>query len=356
MPVTRQTLALVRDLRVTVGAEADAATVALVKAWARSWTSLAHEFRAAMQDAVALQVELGHWPNARELARLERLRRVLVHVEAELLKLAQATGSTVSGAAGNAITATMVAEPVILASQLPLAERAAAAISFNRIPQAAIDAIIHRTTTRVTAQSWPLSDAALQAVNRELVRGVALGTGPRESARRMLAQVEGAFEGGRQRATTIARTETLDAYRTASRESHMANADVMAGWVWTSTLDRRSCVSCWAKHGSEHPVDEIGPIDHQNGRCARTPKLKSLRELGFNVDEPPDQFPDARARFNRLPKADQIQILGPERYELLRRGDVTWDDLARERSNPGWRPSVEPTPLRVLRDRARQAA
>jgi hypothetical protein len=107
-------------------------------------------------------------------------------------------------------------------------------------------------------------------------------------------------------------------------------------------------------NGSEHPIDEPGPLDHVAGRCTRVPQTKSWAELGFGLTEPDDQFPDARAAFAQLPKADQIQIMGGERHALWSSGQVSFDDLATRRSNPGWRDSYQPTAVRDLRARARK--
>lgn len=349
MAINRETLRLIRMLRVTVGTEADDATRTLTTAWVRAWDGMARDFRAALHDLVVLQAELGRWPQPWELARVERLRRVLAHAEAELVKLADRTGVVVTDAAGRAITATIQAEPQILASQLPAPERAAAAVSFDRVPTAAVNAIVQRTTQQITALSWPLSHAAAETIRRELTRGVAAGTGPRETARLMLARTEGAFNGGLARALNVARTETLDAYRVASKTSHTANRDVVSGWTWHCSMDKRTCPSCWAMHGTQHPVDEIGPNDHQQGRCARVATLRPWRELGINIDEPPSRFPDARARFDALPEADQLAVMGPARLELLKSGKADWNNLAQLRTTPGWRDSYTPRTVADLR-------
>lgn len=356
MAVTRDTLTQVRALRVVVGVEADDTVRALTTAWARAWTELAKPWRDAAGDVADLAVELDRWPRTWELAKLRRLRAAVDLAERALLKLAEHTGVTVTDTAGRVIEATVKAEPGILASQLPAGERAAAAISFDRIPAAALDAIVRRTTEQIVATSWPLAAAASDVMRRELVRGVAVGANPRETARRIVARTEQGFAGGLNRAANIARTETLDVCRAASRASHVANGDTVRGWVWTSALDRRSCASCWAMHGTEYGVDEPGPHDHQSGRCARVPLLRSWRDLGINLTEPASTFPDARIKFGGLPEADQVAILGPARHDLWKSGRIDWDDMAQRRTTPGWRPSHTLRSVADLRRRARQPA
>jgi SPP1 gp7 family putative phage head morphogenesis protein len=191
-------------------------------------------------------------------------------------------------------------------------------------------------------------------MRRALLAGISVGDNPRTAARAMLSRVEGAFNGGLTRAMTIARTEMLDAYRTASRYTHAANADVLDGWVWTAALDRRTCPSCWSQHGNVYPVDQPGPLDHQQGRCARVPKTKTWRQLGINLDEPPSVLPDAQTRFWQLPAADRAAIMGPARLELLRTGRIGWDDLAVRRTSTGWRDSYTPRSVADLRRLADQ--
>ena len=85
----------------------------------------------------------------------------------------------------------------------------------------------------------------------------------------------------------IARTEMLDANREAALETRKTNNDILECWEWWAQLDSsRTCISCIAQHGTRHPADEPGPLDHHQGRCVAVPATKSWRELGFDIDEP----------------------------------------------------------------------
>jgi hypothetical protein len=355
MPISRETLRLIRALRDEVGTEADDAVRNLTKAWVEAWDGLAADLEAGLVDLAVKQQTLGRWPRAWELARIDRLRRALNLAEQILTRLALETGSTVAAAASAAVTATVKAEPAILASQLPAAGRAAAIVAFDRQTPTAVEVMVQAMTRRIVSASRPLSAAATDAMHRELVRGVVVGDSPQQTARRMVERVHGAFDGGLTRAMALSRTETLDAYRTASLASHQANRNVLAGWRWLCALSRTSCISCWSRNGSLHDVDEPGPNDHVAGRCCRVPVVKPWSELGIAVVEPDDQFPDARATFARLPEADRIAVMGAERHELWSSGRLDWDDLAIRRTNPGWRDSWTPTPLKDLRALARDS-
>ena len=101
-------------------------------------------------------------------------------------------------------------------------------------------------------------------------------------------------------------------------------------------------------HGTIHDLDEPGPIDHQQGRCARVPVSKSWRDLGIDIPEPPSVVPDALASFRAMPKSDQLAVLGHTRLALLDSGRIRWSDLATRRQTDGWRDSIIPTPLADL--------
>lgn len=358
MAIRRETLRILRRLMVGVGGTVDDETRALTRAWTRAWDELAATWRGAMDELLASTVQTGQWPTTRELQRLERLGRALAQTEQALAQLGKRAGVTIADGAGQIVQATADVEPRLIASQLPAAEQASAVARFaGQILPSALDVITARTQSHIASTLWPLTNDALEAMRRTLVQGTALGSNPRAVASNMVGRVQGAFEGGLTRAVNIARTEMLDAYRATSQYAHAANGDVVAGWVWHAQGDKRTCPSCWAMHGKEFPLTLPGPWDHQQGRCARLPKTKSWRELGFDIDEPADDIPDLRARFDGLPVATQQKIMGPGRLQLLRAGKVSWDDMPMERPSPAWRTSYGPRSVRDLEriSRARTA-
>lgn len=349
MAINDETLRLGRQLRIRVGAEVDQVVRELVQAWARAWDEVHGAWNdAAMDLAKYASLDDGQWPDAWTIARHERAQAALLATYDEVLQLAEFTGVTVSDAVGRVVTDTPEWHARIIASQFPAtADREALVARFNRVDRFALSAIVERTTQQVTSTMWLLPYQAQEQMRRVLIRGVALGDNPRRAAAEMVARAEGTFNGGLTRALTIARTEMLDAHRSAGAASHFANADVLTGWVWLAQLDTRTCPSCLAMHGTEHNLDEVGPMDHQQGRCARMPKTKTWRDLGIDLDEPADITPDAKAWFDGLSRADQTKVMGPDRLAALDAG-VPWHDLAQRRTTPGWRDSWAPTPARDL--------
>lgn len=337
MAFTARTLRLLEELRVEVTALTDAHTRALTAAWVTAWDDVAHALTQAVQDAVENGLT-GH-----ALITTSQMTNALQTIADQLDSLAAASQLVITGSLQQVVSAAITTQAAIITSQLP---RDSGTI-VRPAPREALDAIVQRATEQITAAHWMLSPEAEDAVRRALIRGVAGGINPRRTAQLMVQRAEGGFNGGLTRALTISRTETLDAWRNAAAVHQQANADVLAGWVWVAQLSVRTCPSCWAMHGTQHDLDEPGPNDHQNGRCTRAPKTRSWRDLGFDIDEPPDLLPDARATFERLPRNEQMAVMGPQRLDALDAG-LPWGQLAETRTNPGWRDSIVPTPAREL--------
>ena len=155
----------------------------------------------------------------------------------------------------------------------------------GRIEPSALAAIIARAQEQIHADTWPLAPDAEQAMKDALIEGVIVGDHPEHVARDMLARTETVFNGGLTRAMTLSRTEMLDAYRAGSAYVHRASADLVEGWQWYASTDRKACSACFARHGTIHPVSEPGPDDHPRGRCTRLPVLKPWSELGITAPD-----------------------------------------------------------------------
>lgn len=192
-----------------------------------------------------------------------------------------------------------------------------------------------------------LAPDAAAVVADALTSGLAQGQNPRVIARQMRV----ALGGNLTRALTIARTETLRAYREASRTEYQANADVLAGWVWTADLSNRTCPSCWAQHGSVHPLDEI-MATHPRCRCTMAPKTKSWRDLGFGSTPDSVQIESGPALFRRLPAAEQEAILGPAKFRAYKAREITLPDVVARRTSPVWGPSTSEAGLSASLDNA----
>lgn len=347
MAITRETLQQAAELRVALAYITDARTRQLVQAWARAWDTLAPALLAGIDDVLA-DTEAGRWPGRGAILRNTRLMQAVELSLMNLRRLADDAGVTITGDVTDAAKLAADAQPLLIASQLPRQGDTVLQLAarFGHLDQGALEAIVARTAQQVTALTYPMSQNAYETVLRELIRGVTVGDNPRTVARQMLARTEGTFNGGLDRALVISRTETIEAHRVAAAATQRTNEDVLTGWVWTAKLDKRTCPACFSQHGTLHPLDEPGPWDHQQGRCARTPQTKTWRELGFDIPEPPSLIPDAETVFRAMPRADQLAVMGPGRLAALDDGRAQWADLAKLRTTPGWRDSYAPRPVR----------
>lgn len=347
MAISPETLQLLATFTATVDDLVDTETRRLIAAWVRAWDQLTADWRQAIDEII----QAGPNVHAGDLNRLERVQLALNHTAQQLDRLLAATNVNSTGGAAELVDLARQMTAQLIASQYPTTAGATAtlATTFDRVPTQALQWIVERTTNNITALSKPLTDTATEAVKRSLIRGITLGQSPREAAKAMLLDTETAFNGGLVRALTIARTEMLDAHRAAAKQTQDANADVLAGWMWCATLDDRTCESCWAMDGRIFPLEEEGPDDHQNGRCARMPVTKTWRELGFDLDEPDGAVrPAAHDVFRQMTPEQQLTVMGPTKLAGLNDGSIRWEDLATERTTAGWRRSFVPTPVGAL--------
>ena len=287
--------------------------------WARAWTDLRAQIEAEVER--------------RGQARM--LTYSADYAGARLVEVAQRSSAVLADAARRLIELSLADAAALIGAQLP------ANWPLNRPAKPELDAIVQRATTQITSRMWALSDEATEAMRRRLIQGVAAGRNPRETARLMVRDVQDDFDGGLARAQVIARTETIDAYRAGAKAHHEANADVLAGWAWLANLSARTCSSCVAMHGTEHDLDEPGPLDHPQGRCSRMPLVKP--ELVPNAPKPTVE--SGPEWLERQPEGVQRSVLGPRRYEAWKAGGYPASRWAVRRESEAWRPSYGPGPI-----------
>lgn len=349
MAITARSLAQLHELRAEVGRLTDDAARTVAEAWLAAWERLSPAWQAALAAVVDNAARTGRWPSSWQLARIPEVASAASATDQAGVTLGAATGTAVVAAVGGIVAATLAAEPLILAAQLPAAAAATAASRFAaKVSPTAAKTVHDSFARRINDATRTLGTDAPAAVGRALVRGLPAAPPP-TSPVGLLDRLRATFHQVAARAITTAQTETFDAYRAATSLVHAANADAVAEWVWVSSLDSRSCPSCWAMHGTTHPLSEPGPHDHPRGRCVRLVRLKPWPVLGVVGDEPADVIPDAQARFRKLSRADQVAVMGTARLRMLDQGEIGWADLAVHRTSRGWRDSYAPRALTELR-------
>jgi hypothetical protein len=341
--ITATTLRLTKRLRTELLAITNQQDRDLTKAWVEAWDAVSLDLEAAINEAAANTQ--GGMLSRSTILRSQRLRYALEAIAQALVRLAEAAGIRITDDLPTVVRTAGEAQAAIIDSQLPKAERDKL-VGWDRVDSSALNAIVQRSTEQITSKLWPLPAEADAVIRRQLVLGIASGSGPRDVAARIMKGAEGGFNGGLSRALTVSRTELLDAHRAAAAVSHEANADVLGGWTWLTHLSPRTCPACLGMNGTEHPLTEPGPEGHQNCRCSRTPRTKSWADLGFEgMDEPASRAPDAGEWFAGLTVEQQRSILGAGRYDAWLRGDYPMDRWAVKVPNPDWRASYQTSPL-----------
>lgn len=189
-----------------------------------------------------------------------------------------------------------------------------------------------------------LPETAVSVFRKEWRAGLLSGKNPNDIARAIAKRI-GTLTLGR--AQLIARTEFHRAYREGKREQ-IRRSDVIAGWTWRAALDGRTCVVCYAMHGTFHTADET--LDgHPACRCSMVPRTKSWEELGLGgIGDTRRPIELGADRFARLPADMQLAKLGPSRYKLYQEG-MPLESMIGTRHSPLWGPMKVLEPLRNVR-------
>jgi hypothetical protein len=160
----------------------------------------------------------------------------------------------------------------------------------------------------------------------------------------------------RKNAAAIVQTSVATVAAEARRATFQANRDITNGIIQISTLDGNTSLTCVAYSGAQWDND-YEPINgndlpynggvprHWGCRSSEASIMKTLREMGIDMDEPdpgmrassdgPISAKTTFADFLKLKGADyQNEVLGPGRAELFRQGKLGPRDLVSAAGQP----------------------
>lgn len=152
-----------------------------------------------------------------------------------------------------------------------------------------------------------IGEPAARAVENTLVFGMTTGQTNAQIAR----EIRGIMNTTTAHALTIARTETNNAYREASRKGIAEHGEHFKGWMWLAACDLRTCPICWRQHGTIRATKDKFRT-HANCRCTIVP--------AFNDEANRPPVATGIAKFANLTEAQQKTILGPGRFALYQQG------------------------------------
>jgi SPP1 gp7 family putative phage head morphogenesis protein len=171
-------------------------------------------------------------------------------------------------------------------------------------------------------------------IEQQVLTGVLQG----KRVRGIAKDLETAARIPRNRAIVTARTEPLRSYREATIRNYQANPGVVNGYIRLATLDRRTCPVCLALHGTRHKLTD--PFyAHPGCRCTSIPIV-----IGANIDI----GVDGETWFADQPDEVQEQVLGPEKLELYKAGDMKLADLVVKTQSDAFGPGLREKSIKDL--------
>ena len=206
---------------------------------------------------------------------------------------------------------------------------------FDKLPISAIELMVGNAgkggpVFTLLQENYPM---AVEKMTGILINNVAMGIGPLQTAKQMMA----GMAGGLSHALTVARTEQLRVYREASRQQYELSGAVQK-YMRMASKSPETCALCIALDGEIYNSKELMSV-HPNDRCVMVPIVNGVK---------PPQWENAKDWLARQDESVQKQILGPGALELWKKGDIELIDLVKKTEHPIWGPSLQRVPLRDL--------
>ena len=296
----------------------------MAKQWLEVESNLNARISVLLQK-ISTQQAAGETISAARLYKLDEYRTLVAQARAEVLKYQEFAAKTI------AEKQTLLVKQGIQDAREEIQARymdaGVVGAYFDILPAQAVDIMIGMAgdgtpLARLLMKDYP---ATMLEMTQALIDATATGQNPRETARLMLDAMAGNLD----RALTIARTEQLRAYRTASLQQ-MKDSGVVKGYVRRCALQDNTCMACIALDGQEYPTDHMMET-HPNCRCFMEPMLEGL---GSTAPE------DGSKWFARQPEEVQREMMGNTKYEAYRDGKFELNQMAATGRDPEWGPTV----------------
>jgi SPP1 gp7 family putative phage head morphogenesis protein len=320
----------VEGFRKLLEAQDARASAQVVRAYAPVYRQLQRDTQALVKIAQAQGLK--PW----QAMRMQRMKDLEKQFLASASRFSKAAGDTVTASQRAAVGLGRRGARQAVAAGLPrgvtMENLANIGLEWNRLPEEAFTNFVG-----ISADGQPIGDLlaplgpeAAAPIKDAIGNGIALGKSPRETAQLMRVAAGIPLS----RALLIARTETNRAFRESTRLQYANNSQVVTGYRRMATKDDTTCMACIALDGTLYKLDE--PLnEHPNGRCAIVPETISYRDLGLDVEMPP-QPENGQSWFMNQGKAVQKRMLGPSRFRAYQTGDLNLTDLVEIRSSPIW--------------------
>lgn len=260
-----------------------------------------------------------------QITRLERYRALQQQMLIEMQRYGEFSADLIGVAIEEAVSTGT--DDALRAAQSHFATRparAAIANAWNRLPVEAVENAIGITETIARRYDRFYGPAQTSEFMGAIVDAMVLGKNPR-----VVADIANRKMGiGLTDALRQSRTGQIWSWREATRANYAANPRIVTGWIWSASLDERTCMSCLANHGKEFPLSAT-LNDHHNGRCVMIPQVPGAERLGIR----PVELPDAEQWFNSQDREAQIKQMGKGKLEAYENGQFRFGQLTKDYSD-----------------------
>ncbi|KPY02017.1 SPP1 family phage head morphoproteinsis protein [Pseudomonas amygdali pv. mori] len=169
----------------------------------------------------------------------------------------------------------------------------------------------------------------------EIISEIQIGAALGETIQSIAKRITGLEILQREQATALVRTLTNHVAATARMETLRANGDILEGKRRVATLDGRTSATCRALDGTVVPLDAPSPPFHWSCRTSEMPVIKAQYRREIPGSTRPSKGADGIEQVSskttyqewlaRQPAAFQKDVLGPSRYALFSKGELTLD-------------------------------
>jgi hypothetical protein len=222
-------------------------------------------------------------------------------------------------------------------------------VSWNQPDPAAINAAVNWTAGAAWQNELAIYGDIADDVRTLALRGIVAGRGPLSIAQDITAAVETLPQF---QANNLMRTLQVQSYRVGSAVYQDANRDILSYQIRLSAADGRTCLCCFALHGTKLPVGEI-IRDHHQGRCFGITQLKGYeQDLTMTWDDGGTviRYQTGEELWSKLPEATRREIAGPGAFEALRSGEMRLADFVQRYDDPLFGQMVREASLRSIRN------
>lgn len=189
----------------------------------------------------------------------------------------------------------------------------------------------------------------IQKIVQVINQGIILNETPKKITDRL--NKTGLYNGRQKNASTLVRTLLNGVQSNTRMELYRENDDIIDGYQWVSTLDKKTSGICIERDGRVWIYDEkkrekydnllpnaVYPPAHYGCRSVTVPVLKSFRDLGYNVDDlqagtraSMDGYVSESTNYSdwiaKQPYSVQVDVLGKTRADLLQSGVANVTDF-----------------------------